>query len=274
MMPKQNILTFNILFMNPFSLLFDEIIYRPIINLLVVFLWLFDGNLGLAIVSLTVIIRLLLLKVTFAGNTMQQQMSDFQPKMAEIQERYKDDPKKLSEETMKLFKNQGMWPLKGCLMMLLQIPVFLWLYTVIQSFASNKLIESSLYSFLVVFGAGYLKPGSIDATFLGIDLLGAGSIVLAIVSWVLVYLQMQLTMLNKPVTPQMPGWAAIPDMSKMMGTMNIVMVGVMWSVVYSTNSGVWLYILITTLFSVVQYMIQYRQLVRAKWQARGIKGKK
>jgi YidC/Oxa1 family membrane protein insertase len=46
--------------------------------------------------------------VTFAGNNMQKEMSDFQPKMAEIQERYKDDPKKMSEETMKLFKNQGM----------------------------------------------------------------------------------------------------------------------------------------------------------------------
>lgn len=260
--------------MNPFALLFDEIIYRPIFNLLVTFLGVFDGNLWLAIVSLTLIIRLLLLRVTFAGNNMQKEMSDFQPKMAEIQERYKDDPKKMSEETMKLFKNQGMWPLKGCLMMLLQIPVFLWLYSVIQSFASNKLIESSLYSFLIVFGAGYLKPGSVDPLFLGIDLLGSGSIVLAIISWVLVYLQMQLTMLNKPATPQMPGWAAMPDMSKMMGSMNVVMVVVMAWVVYSTNSGVGLYILVTTLFSVIQYVIQYRQLVRAKWQARGIAGKK
>jgi membrane protein insertase Oxa1/YidC/SpoIIIJ len=52
------------------------------------------------------------------------------------------------------------------------------------------------------------------------------------------------------------------------------MVVVMAWVVYSTNSGVGLYILVTTLFSVIQYVIQYRQLVRAKWQARGIAGKK
>jgi len=69
--------------------------------------------------------RLLLYKSTQAGTDMQKQMTDFQPKMQEIQEKHKDDPKKMSEETMKLFKQNGGGPLKGCLTMLLQIPIFL-----------------------------------------------------------------------------------------------------------------------------------------------------
>jgi len=55
-------------------------------------------------------------------------------------------------------------------------------------------------------------------------------------------------------------------MSKMMGFMNIFLVFMMGSFVYSTQAGVGLYIVITTLFSVLQYAYQYRVLLRAKWQ--------
>ena len=56
---------------------------------------------------------------------MQKGMGNLQPKLQEIQEKYKDDPKKLSAETMKVFKKDGKGPLKGCLQMLIQIPVFI-----------------------------------------------------------------------------------------------------------------------------------------------------
>jgi membrane protein insertase Oxa1/YidC/SpoIIIJ len=57
----------------------------------------------------------------------------------------------------------------------------------------------------------------------------------------------------------------MPDMSKMMWMMNIFMVFMMWSFVYTMNAWVGLYIVTTTLFSVAQYSIQYRALIRAKW---------
>jgi len=98
--------------MNPFAFLVSEILYRPLYNLIVLFLEVFDANLGLAIIALTIVIRLLLLKPSMAGNQMQQSMGSIQPKMQELQEKYKDDPKKLSEETMKLLKKDGAGPLK------------------------------------------------------------------------------------------------------------------------------------------------------------------
>jgi YidC/Oxa1 family membrane protein insertase len=52
-------------------------------------------------------------------------MADMQPKMQEIQEKYKDQPEKMSAEMMALFKKSGGGPLKGCLTMIIQIPVFL-----------------------------------------------------------------------------------------------------------------------------------------------------
>ena len=57
-----------------FSLLFSEIIYRPVFNMLIIFLAVFGGNLGIAIVLVTVIVRLLMIKQTSAGNDMQKGM--------------------------------------------------------------------------------------------------------------------------------------------------------------------------------------------------------
>lgn len=111
--------------MNPFSILRIEIVKRPIFNLLLVLLAIFGGNLGLAIIVLTLIIRLLLIKNALAATKMQGQMSDFSPKMQEIQDKHKDDPQKMSAEMMNLFKKDGGGPLKGCMTMLVQIPVFL-----------------------------------------------------------------------------------------------------------------------------------------------------
>ncbi|MBP7847627.1 membrane protein insertase YidC [Patescibacteria group bacterium] len=79
----------------------------------------------MAIISLTLIIRLLLVKNAMAATKMQGHMTDFQPKMQELQEKHKDDPQRMSSEMINLFKKDGGGPLKGCLSMLVQIPVFL-----------------------------------------------------------------------------------------------------------------------------------------------------
>jgi membrane protein insertase Oxa1/YidC/SpoIIIJ len=68
---------------------------------------------------------------------------------------------------------------------------------------------------------------------------------------------------SKPAA--MPGGVAMPDMSKMMWGMNIMMTIMMASVVWSIQSWVGLYLATTSLFSVIQYLIQYRVLLKAKW---------
>lgn len=98
--------------MNPFMLIVSEVLYRPVFNIIVMFLGLFGGNLGRAIICMTIVVRLLLIKPSLAGAQMQQSMGGLQPKMQEVQEKYKDDPKKLSEETMKILKKDGAGPLK------------------------------------------------------------------------------------------------------------------------------------------------------------------
>ncbi len=252
--------------MNPFSLIFLEIIYRPIFNLLIIFLALFNLNLWLAIIALTLLVRLILLKPALAGNEMQKQMTDLQPKLKEIQEKYKDDQQKMAEETMKVFKKHWSWPLKWCIMLLVQIPVFIWLFFVVKNFSETEWVINmdSLYSFLTFLWLNWLEIEQVNTVFLWIDLLSWWSIVLALLAWALIFTQMKLTMLNRPATPQMPWWANMPDMNKMMGFMNIFLTVMMTWFVLFMPAWIWLYIVTTTLFSVIQFTIQYRELIKVK----------
>lgn len=258
-------------------MLFTEILYRPIFNILAIFLAIFGGNLGVAVILLTVTIRLLMVKQTLAGNDMQKGMWALQPKLTEIQEKYKDDPKKLSAETMKVFKTDGKSTFKGCLMMIIQIPVFIGLYYVIRHMAAATIPPEWLYSFFHSFGAGFVTPdalqnGTISTHFLGMDLLWTKNIVLTILAAIFTYLQTKLTTIAKPETPIVPG-QKVPDMGKMMWFMNIFLVFMIGSFVWSMQTGVGLYIVTTTIFSVAQYTRQYRALLRAKWLEFRSKGK-
>jgi membrane protein insertase Oxa1/YidC/SpoIIIJ len=95
------------------------------------------------------------------------------------------------------------------------------------------------------------------------DLTATKNIILTILAAWFTWLQMWLTNLVKPSTPSLP-WANVPDMSKMMWYMNIFMMFMIWSFVYTMQSALWLYIAVTSIFSVVQYAIQYKALLLAK----------
>jgi YidC/Oxa1 family membrane protein insertase len=100
---------------------------KPIFALL---LWLFNlfGNFGVAIIALTVIIRALIFPIAQKQFASMAQMRAIQPKMKALQERYKDDKQKQQQEIMKLYKDEGVNPLGGCLPIFLQIPIFFALY--------------------------------------------------------------------------------------------------------------------------------------------------
>jgi YidC/Oxa1 family membrane protein insertase len=92
----------------------------------------FTGNFGLAIILLTVIVRGIMFPIAQKQFASMAQMRAIQPKMKALQERFKDDKPKLQEETMKLYKQEGVNPLAGCLPIFLQIPVFFALYKVLM----------------------------------------------------------------------------------------------------------------------------------------------
>jgi YidC/Oxa1 family membrane protein insertase len=98
--------------------------------LLVFLKWLYNyfHNYGIAIIILTVIIKILFWPLTHKSYKSMQVMKKIQPKMAQIREKYKDDREKLNQELMMLYRTYKVNPLGGCLPMVLQIPVFFALY--------------------------------------------------------------------------------------------------------------------------------------------------
>jgi YidC/Oxa1 family membrane protein insertase len=88
---------------------------------------------GLAIIAITVIIKLLFWPLTNASTKSMKRMQALQPQMKAIADKYKDDPMKKNQKTMEFMKENKVSPLGGCLPMLLQIPVFIGFYQMIQS---------------------------------------------------------------------------------------------------------------------------------------------
>ncbi len=96
--------------------------------------WLFKqvGNFGVAIMLLTLIIRALMFPIAQRQFHSMAQMRLVQPKMKALQERYKDDKQRQQQELMKLYKDEKINPLAGCLPIVIQIPIFYALYKVLM----------------------------------------------------------------------------------------------------------------------------------------------
>lgn len=91
------------------------------------------SNYGVAIILLTILVRLLFLPLTLRGMKSMQAMQKVQPQIQKLREKYKDNREKLNQEMMALFKTHRVNPLGGCFPILLQFPVFFALYAVLMN---------------------------------------------------------------------------------------------------------------------------------------------
>ena len=105
----------------------SKLIYWMLLNM---HRWL--PNYGVVIIILSTLTKVLFYPLTQKSMKSMQSMQELQPKMAALKEKYKNDPKRMNQEVMKLYKEQGVNPLGGCLPLLLQSPVFFALYAVLQ----------------------------------------------------------------------------------------------------------------------------------------------
>ncbi|MFP4391276.1 MAG: membrane protein insertase YidC [Desulfohalobiaceae bacterium] len=104
-----------------------NIIASPLVKVLK-FFYGFVGNYGLAIIMLTIVIKILFWPLSHKSYKSMEKMKKLQPMMKELKEKYKDDRQKMNQEVMRLYKTYKVNPAGGCLPMLLQIPVFIALY--------------------------------------------------------------------------------------------------------------------------------------------------
>ena len=91
------------------------------------------GNYGIAIIVFTIIIRLLIWPLGVSQQRSMRTMQSLQPKLKLIQERYKSDPQKMQQKMMEFYKENKFNPFAGCLPMLIQLPIFIFLYSALMS---------------------------------------------------------------------------------------------------------------------------------------------
>jgi YidC/Oxa1 family membrane protein insertase len=118
--------------------LWDFLLVDPMTNVLVGLARVFGGNFGIAIIVFTILMKFLTWPLTSSQYKQSRAMQELQPRMQELQKKYKGkDPKKLQQETMALYREAGVNPL-GCLLpMLVQFPIWIALYQVINRSLGN-----------------------------------------------------------------------------------------------------------------------------------------
>lgn len=115
--------------MNPLTFFYNELIYRPLLNSLVlIYSFLPFADLGLAIVGLTVLVRLVLHPAVAHSFRSQQALVRLQPELKKIKDEFKSNQEEQAKRTMELYRKAGINPLSGCLPIIIQLPVLIGLY--------------------------------------------------------------------------------------------------------------------------------------------------
>lgn len=223
--------------------LFNEVLYRPLINLLFLIYENIASDLGIAIIILTIVIRFVLLPIFYKSAKDQAIMQKIAPQIKEIQKNNKDDKEKQVKEMMAIYKDHKVSPFSGFILLLVQLPILIALYRVFLGGLSS--VSSSLMYSFVSF------PADINYNFIGLIDLHNKNVVLIILAAVFQFLQSWLILrLSKKDNKQ----AASPaeKVSKQMGFIGPILTIV---ILYSLPSAVALYWLTTSAFSVVQQLI-------------------
>ena len=116
-------------------------IIKPCAELLVwlmVFFYGWVGNYGVAIIMLTIMLRICMWPLHSKAHMTSKRMSALTPKLNELKEKFKDDPQRMQQEQMKLWRDYGVNPMGGCLPALVQIPIFLGYFRMLQSSAEIR----------------------------------------------------------------------------------------------------------------------------------------
>src|SRR5439155_5761877 len=124
--------------------LWNSILVHPLINALVLLYDVLFHDLGLAIVVLTVVLRLALYPLFLQQLRSTRAQQEIAPAMAELKKKYKDDRQKFAEEQMKLYRERGVSPVSGCLPLLLQMPILFGLYSALSQVGCGLNVTTGL----------------------------------------------------------------------------------------------------------------------------------
>ncbi|MGI6633301.1 MAG: YidC/Oxa1 family membrane protein insertase [Bacillota bacterium] len=176
------------------------------------------GNYGLAVMGLTVAVRLVMLPFTIMQARSTQALNVMKPEMDKINKKYKDDPERLNMELMELYRKHKVNPASSCIMIAIQFPI---LMAMIQALGFNEALKG--------------------ASFLGLKLGESGGLPVAAVAAITTYVSVKLS-------PTMGGGQAGQSQNVML----IVMVGLMLFFAWKYDVAVSLYIVTANLLGLVE----------------------
>jgi len=225
---------------------FNTILYQPLLNLLVFFYNIIPGHdLGMAIITLTVILKLILLPLSRQSLKSQKALQSLQPKMEEIKKKYPDQKEKQAKMTMELYKENKINPFSSCLPLLIQLPILIAVYQVFNTGLTSTNLP--VYSFIY-------NPGQLNSFAFGFLNLAKPNILLALVTAVSQYFQTKMltaTKINSSVA-KTPG-AKDENMMTMMNKQMQFMMPIMTVFIgISLPSGLMLYWFVNLLLTLLE----------------------
>lgn len=225
---------------------FYYILYQPLFNgLILLYQYCSWQDLGLAVILLTLIIKIAMHPLTIKGLKSQKAMANLQPKIKEIQVKYKNNPQQQNQAVMELYKTEKINPFSGCLLLLFQLPILIALYQVFLKVLNKDSLDTILYRFVV-------SPGTINTTFFWIVDLNNKVFVgfLALLAGLAQYWQAKITSTNQPigVSPK--------DFSNLMRKQMLYFFPILGVVVvWQFGAVIGIYWVFTSVISIIEQMI-------------------
>ncbi|MDR4503667.1 MAG: membrane protein insertase YidC [Candidatus Scalindua sp.] len=218
-------------------------------------------NYGIAILLLTILVKLILFPLTRKSQMSMFRMQQLQPLIGQLKEKYKGDKQRMGQEQMKLFKEQGVNPMSGCLPIVLQMPVFFALFRTLQ--LSFEMRQAPFVSWI----DDLSMPDTLVQLSFSMPFLGDGVNVLPLIMGFASFVQMKLT-------PKTSG--GDDPQAKMQQKMMQIMPLVFPLILYKFPSGLTLYWTTSTLISICEQMFIRRSIKKIDVYYKGkrvIKGK-
>ncbi len=239
--------------------IFNAILYKPLFNLLLVFILFIPGNnLGLAVILLTLTIKFLLSPFSYKALVSQVKNKRIQPVIDKLKKEFPDDKQAQSQKQLEIYQKMKINPFSGCLPMIVQIVVVLALYSLLRE--GFIVQEAFIYPFLSI-------PETVNIGFLGIADINTPNAVLAILAGVFQYIQVWLSpafkkdkVVKKEDSNEMPGMADM--MQKQMGVFTkYLMPGMVVVFGFMFPAALVLYWITNTLFTIGQELVIRGRLV-------------
>lgn len=238
-----------------FTTLYHAIVYNPLYNglmyLMDVFPWM---DAGVAVIILTIIVRLILFPLSKKGIVAQVRMKEIEPEVNHLRQTMKNDRQGLALKTMALYKEKNISPFSSFFLLIVQLPVLIGLYSIFIRSGLPVVNSSLLYSFVHV--------PVVNMHFLGLIDISVRSIFLASLAAIAQFLQLHFSLASVK-TPGAPSGNSQMDMAQnMTKNMKYIFPVMIFIISYKISAVVALYLIVTCIFTLIQELVVRRHLKR------------